>query len=30
MPYSVITTTNTRRNIQQAIDWEDEPLLSCF
>ncbi len=24
MPYSVITTTNARRDIQQAIDWEDE------
>ncbi len=24
MPYSVVTTTNARRDIQQAIDWEEE------
>ena len=24
MPYSVITTTAARRDIQEAIDWEDE------
>jgi len=23
MPYSIITTTNARRDIQQAIDWEN-------
>jgi plasmid stabilization system protein ParE len=23
MPFSVITTTNARRDIQQAIDWEN-------
>lgn len=23
MPYTVITTTNARRDIQQAIDWEN-------
>lgn len=23
MPFSIVTTTNARRDIQQAIDWED-------
>lgn len=24
MAYTIITTTNARRDIQQAIDWENE------
>jgi plasmid stabilization system protein ParE len=24
MPFGIITTTNARRDIQQAIDWENE------
>lgn len=26
MPYSIITTSNARLDIQQAIDWENNKL----
>ena len=32
MPFTIITTTNSRRDVQQAIDWENmrKPGLAAY